>query len=244
VQAVQSAGRTGLTGTLINTAAVIAGAVLGTFLGNRLPERVRQTVMAGIGLITLVLGMQMAMGTGNILVVLASIVLGGMLGEWLRIEDALEGLGRKFEAAASRYPALTRGSFTKGFVTASLVFCIGPMTFLGSIQDGLTGNYRLLAIKSMLDGFVGLTFAASMGFGVAFAAVTVLVFQGALSLGAGLFSEILTDGMVTEMTATGGVIILGIGLLLLDVRKLRIGNYLPALVIAPLIEAARSAIWG
>jgi uncharacterized membrane protein YqgA involved in biofilm formation len=232
-----------VTGTLINTAAVIAGAFVGTVLGDRLPERVRQIVVYGIGLITIVLGVQMALGTLNILIVLASITLGGILGEWLRIEDRLNGLGRKFELVAGRYPILTRGSFTKGFVTASLVFCIGPMTFLGSIQDGLTGNYRLLAIKSMLDGFIGLTFAASMGFGVAFAAVTVLVFQGSLSLGAGLFQNLLTDGMITEMTATGGVIILGIGLLLLDIRKLRIGNYLPALILAPLLEAARSALF-
>jgi uncharacterized membrane protein YqgA involved in biofilm formation len=233
-----------LTGTLINTAAVIVGAVAGTFLGDRLPGKVRQTVISGIGLITLVLGMQMALGTGNILIVLGSIALGGMLGEWLRIEDRLEKLGERFEKSAERFPLLTRGDFSRGFVTASLVFCIGPMTFLGSIQDGLTGNYRLLAIKSMLDGFVGLAFAASMGFGVAFAAVTVLVFQGSLSLGAGLFQNILTEGMIAEMTAAGGVIILGIGLLLLDIRKLRVGNYLPALVLAPLFEALRFMLWG
>lgn len=196
----------------------------------------------GIGLITLVLGMQMALTTGNILVVLLSIMIGGMLGEWWDLEERLNSLGRSFEKAASRYPMLTRGDFTRGFVTASLVFCIGPMTFLGSIQDGLTGNYRLLAIKSVLDGFAGLAFAASMGFGVAFAAVTVLVFQGGLTLGAGFLRDVLTDGMIVEMTATGGVMILGIGLMLLEIKKVKVANYLPALLIAPFMEHLRSLL--
>ncbi|OPL19197.1 MAG: hypothetical protein AVO35_12150 [Candidatus Aegiribacteria sp. MLS_C] len=231
-----------MTGTLLNTAAVIAGAGLGTLLGDRLPDRIRQTVIYGIGLITLVLGMQMALTTGNILVVLLSIMLGGMLGEWWRLEERLNGLGRSFEKAASRYPMLTRGDFTRGFVTASLVFCIGPMTFLGSIEDGLTGNFRLLAIKSVLDGFAGLAFAASMGFGVAFAALTVLVFQGGITLGAGFLQEVLTESMITEMTATGGVMILGIGFLLLDIKKVKVANYLPALAIAPLLDLLRTAL--
>lgn len=222
--------------------AVLAGAGLGTFLGDRLPGRVRQTVIYGIGLITLVLGMQMALATGNILVVLLSIILGGILGEWWRLEDRLNSLGRSFEKAASRHPLLTRGDFTRGFVTASLVFCIGPMTFLGAIQDGLTGNYRLLAIKSVLDGFAGLAFAASMGFGVAFAAITVLLFQGGISLGAGFLQDVLTDSMILEMTATGGVMILGIGILLLDIRKIKVANYLPALVIAPLLDLLRQTL--
>jgi len=222
-----------MTGTLINTAAAFAGAGLGTLLGDRLSQGIRNTVMTGIGLLTLVLGLQMALMTQNIIVVLLSIVLGGILGEWWHIEESLNCLGRRFEKAASRYPFLTRGDFTKGFVTASLVFCIGPMTFLGSIQDGLTGNFRILAIKSVLDGFAGMAFAASMGFGVAFAAVTVLVFQGILTLGAGSLQNILTDPMITEMTATGGVMILGIALVLLDVKKVKVANYLPALVLAP-----------
>jgi len=231
-----------LTGTLINTATVIAGAGLGTLLGDRLPDRIRQTVIYGIGLITLVLGMQMALTTGSILVVLLSIMLGGILGEWWTLEERLNGLGRSIEKAASKYPVLARGDFTRGFVTASLVFCIGPMTFLGSIQDGLTGNFRLLTIKSVLDGFAGFAFAASMGFGVAFAAITVLLFQGGITLGAGFLNEVLTDSMIVEMTATGGVMILGIGLLLLDIKKVKVANYLPALVIAPFMEFLRSTL--
>jgi uncharacterized membrane protein YqgA involved in biofilm formation len=229
-----------LTGTLINTATVMVGAGLGTLLGDRLPDRIRQTVIYGIGLITLVLGMQMALTTGSILVVLLSIMLGGILGEWWKLEERLNSLGRSIEKAASKYPVLARGDFTRGFVTASLVFCIGPMTFLGSIQDGLTGNFRLLTVKSVLDGFAGFAFAASMGFGVTFAAITVLLFQGGITLGAGFLNEVLTDSMIVEMTATGGVMILGIGLLLLDIKKVKVANYLPALIIAPFMEFIRS----
>jgi uncharacterized membrane protein YqgA involved in biofilm formation len=132
-------------------------------------------------------------------------------------------------------PFLARGDFVRGFVTASLVFCVGPMTVLGSIQDGLTGDFTLLAIKSVLDGFAGLAFAASLGMGVTFSALTVLIFQGALSLGAAPFQTILTDSMITEMSATGGVIILGIGLLILEIKRIKVGNFLPALLIAPIL---------
>jgi uncharacterized membrane protein YqgA involved in biofilm formation len=166
-----------------------------------------------------------------------SIVMGGILGEWWRLEERLDGAGKWLEAKASRFPFLARGEFTKGFVTASLVFCVGPMTILGSFQDGLSGDCTLLAIKSVLDGFSALAFAASMGMGTTFAAVTVLVYQGVLTLGASLFQNILTDAMITEMTATGGVMILGIGLLLLEIKRVRVANFLPALAIVPLLVA-------
>jgi len=233
-----------MTGTLLNVAAVLLGGTLGALLGDRLPERIRQIVMQGVGLVTLVVGMSMALGTNNVLLVLGSVCIGGILGEWWRIEDRLEGAGRWLEARASQVPFLARGDFVRGFVTASLVFCVGPMTILGSIQDGLSGDYTLLALKSVLDGFAGLAFAASLGMGVTFAslgmgvtfsAVTVLLFQGALTLGAAPFQAILTESMITEMSAAGGVIILGIGLLLLEIKRIKVGNFLPALFIAPLL---------
>ena len=224
-----------MVGTLINIVTVIVGGSLGTLLGERLPAQVRHVVMQGVGLVTLVVGMDMALGTQNILLVLGSILIGGILGEWWRLEERLDSAGQWLEAKAARFPLLTRGQFTKGFVTASLVFCVGPMTVLGSIQDGLVGNYELLAIKSVLDGFAALAFAASMGIGVTFAAVTVLLYQGTLTLGAALFQNVLTDPMVTEMTAAGGVIILGIGLLLLEIKKVKVASFLPALAVAPLL---------
>ena len=224
-----------MVGTLINVVTVIVGGSLGALLGERLPTQVRHVVMQGVGLVTLVVGMDMALGTQNILLVLGSVLIGGILGEWWRLEERLDGAGQWLEAKAARFPLLTRGQFTKGFVTASLVFCVGPMAVLGSIQDGLVGNYELLAIKSVMDGFASLAFAASMGMGVTFAAVTVLLYQGTLTLGAGMFQNVLTDPMVTEMTAAGGVIILGIGLLLLEIKKVKVASFLPALAVAPLL---------
>lgn len=232
-----------MTGTIVNTVTVILGGVLGSLLGERLPDRIRNTVMHGVGLVTLALGIDMALGTDNILLVLSSILVGGILGEWWQLERRLEDLGQWLEGASGRFPFLTRGEFTRGFVTASLVFCVGPMTVLGSIQDGLSGDPTLLMIKSVLDGFSSLAFAASMGMGVTFAAATVLIYQGMLTLGAGLFQNILTDAMVTEMTAAGGVIILGIGILLLGIKRIKVANFLPALAVAPLLVAILER-WG
>lgn len=225
-------------GTLLNVVTVLIGGTLGARLGARLPNQMRETVMHGIGLMTLVIGVQMALGTRNILIVLASILVGGIVGEWLRVQARLDALGQMLEARFAR--GEQTGTFTRGFVTASLVFCVGPMTILGSIQDGLVGDYTLLAIKSMLDGFAGLAFASTLGIGVAFAALTVFVVQGGISLTAMLFGSALgsvtrTTPWVIEMTATGGVLILGIGLILLDLKSVRVGNLLPAIFIAPLL---------
>ena len=229
-----------MTGTILNTATVLLGGLLGTFLGDKLPDRIRSTVIHGISLVTLVVGMDMALGTENVVLVLGSIAVGGILGEWWRLDERLNRFGEWLEARASRYPILARGDFTRGFVTASLVFCVGPMSVLGAIQDGLTGDYALLSIKSVLDFFASLAFAASMGMGVTFSALSVLIYQGTLSLGASLFQGILTEAMVTEMTAAGGVIILGLGLLLLDIKRIKVANFLPALVIAPTLVY----LWG
>jgi uncharacterized membrane protein YqgA involved in biofilm formation len=229
-----------LTGTLLNIATVLLGGTLGSLLGERLPPRIRQIVVQGIGLVTLAVGMDMALDTGNVLLVLGSMLIGGILGEWWQLEQRLNGIGRWLEAKAARFPFLTRGQFIRGFVTASLVFCVGPMTILGSIQDGLSSDYTLLAIKSVLDGFAALAFSAAMGMGVAFAAIAVFLIQGSLTLGASLFQNVLTDPMVAELTATGGVIMLGLGLLLLEIKEMRVANFLPALVIAPLL----TALWG
>jgi len=227
-----------LTGTIINVITVIIGGTLGTFLGARLPEKMRDTVMSGLGLMVAVIGMQMALSSRNILIVLGSILVGGMIGEGLGIQAGLDALGRKLEARFAH--GGEAGKFTRGFVTASLLFCVGPMTILGSIQDGLIGDYNLLAIKSTLDGFAALAFSSTLGIGVAFAALTVFIIQGALSLAAMFLGSALgavtrETTWVVEMTATGGVLILGISLILLDLKQVRVGNLLPAIFIAPLI---------
>ncbi|MBC7264854.1 MAG: DUF554 domain-containing protein [Chloroflexi bacterium] len=230
-----------MTGTILNAITVIIGGTLGTLLGSRLPENMRQSVLHGLGLVTLVVGIGMTRETQNILIVMFSVLLGAILGEWWRIEERLNALGDAIKARVAMGTGGT-STFTEGFVVASLVFCVGPMTILGSIQDGLTGDYHLLAIKSVLDGFAALAFSSSLGVGVVFAAVTVLVYQGSLSLLAGLAQTALTQPMIAEMTATGGVLIMGIGLLLLDIKRLRLSNFLPAIFIAPLLVALLNAL--
>jgi hypothetical protein len=237
-------------GTLLNIATVLIGGALGLLFGSRLPERVRQTVVAGLGLFTLAIGLQMFLSTQNAIIVLGSLLVGGLLGEWWRIEDGLRGLGafleRRFtgrQAPADGQPPAQRDRFIKGFLTASLVFCVGPMTILGSIQDGLTGNYQTLAIKAVLDGFAALAFASTFGVGVLFSVLVILVYQGGLSLLAAQADAVITEPMMAEMTAAGGVILLGIALSsLLEIKPIRVGNFLPALLVAPLIVALLAAL--
>lgn len=224
-----------MTGTLVNTATVLAGGTLGSFLGAGLPYRMKETVITGMSLVVIVLGFQMALETGNILIVLGSVALGGIVGELLGIQRRLDKLGDVLERKAAVSSLLSRGKFSQGFVTASLVFCIGPMTVLGSIQDGLTGDSSLLLVKSMLDGFAAMAFASVFGMGVTASALVVLLVQGTLTLGASFFSGFLTAEMVTEMSAAGGVIMLGISVHMLELKKIRLANYLPALAFAPLI---------
>ena len=219
-------------GTLLNVATVLIGGGLGTLLGQSLPERVRQTVMHGLGLVTLAVGLRMALSTANVLIVMGSILLGGILGEWWRIEDGLQALGDRLQ---ERMKVGSTGTLAQGFVTASLIFCVGPMTVLGSIRDGMLGDYSLLAIKSLLDGFASLALASSLGIGVLFSAVTVLVVQGGIALLAKLAQFGMSEPMITEMSATGGVIIMGIGLILLDLKRIRVGSFLPGILIAPLV---------
>lgn len=229
-----------MTGTILNVVTVLIGATIGVLLGARFPEKVRQTVMAGLGIMTLIVGVSMAI-PGNALIVLFSLLIGGILGEVLDIDGKLNALGRWLEARFSR--GEQAGNFTKGFVTASLVFCVGPMTILGSIQDGLVGDYRLLAIKSLLDLFAGLAFASTLGIGVAFAGVTVFIVQGGIALlsmlvGSSLGAITRETPWVVQMTATGGAVIIGISLLLLDLKRIRVANFTPAILIAPLIQVA------
>lgn len=220
-------------GTLINVGTVLVGGTLGLMLGSRVPERIRETLMNGIGLVTLVIGVQMALSTKNILYVLGSVLLGGLIGEALRLDDRLQSLASRLESRV--VGKNEEGLFARAFITASLVFCVGPMTILGSFFDGLNGNFQLLAAKSILDGFAALAFASSLGFGVLFSIITILLYQGGLTLGAGLLKPLLTDAMISEMTAVGGVLMLAIGLGLLDLKRIRVANFLPGLIIAPVL---------
>lgn len=228
--------RAPMTGTLINVAAVLAGTLVGTLVGDRLAEGVRRRVLDGLGLVTLVVGIDLALAwrETNALYVLGGVLLGGAVGELLRIEDRIEGIGDRLQAWVARRRDGAH-HVSEAFLTASLLFCVGPLTIVGSIQDGLTGDYQALATKSMLDGFAAIALAASLGPGVAFAALTVLVVQGGITLAAGLFEGLLAEGSeaLAALVSAGGVLIIGIALKLLEVRDVRVGNFLPALLIAP-----------
>lgn len=233
-----------MVGTLLNVLAILVGGGLGALFGERLPARVRQSVLSALGLFTLALGLQMAFKSQNSLITLGSVLVGGLLGEWWQIEAGLQRLGAWLEARFAR-SATTEDTlrFVKGFVTASVLFCTGPLAILGAFQDGLSGNYQPLAIKAVLDGFAALAFAASLGAGVVFSALPILVYQGALTLLAAQAQALLSPAMITEMTAAGGLLIMGIGVgSLLELRPIRVANFLPALVIAPLIVAVLAGL--
>ncbi len=233
-----------MTGTLLNILTVLVGGGLGTLFGAKLPARLRETILWGLGLFTIAIGVKMTFDSQNALITLGSVLLGGLLGEWWQIDEGLNRLGGWLEARFARSSdAAGTARFIKGFVSASLVFCVGPLTILGSIQDGLTGNYQLLAIKAVLDGFAALAFSASLGVGVMFSAIIILLYQGGLSLLAAQAQSWLTAPVINEMTAAGGLLIMGIGFgALLELRPIRVANYLPALAIAPLIVAVLHAI--
>ncbi len=225
-----------LSGTLLNAATVLVGGILGTILGDRLPERIREQVVRGVGLFTLALGMKFALDTGNLLYLLGSIVLGGILGSLAGIDRRLNALGdalqRRFAAPGST------STVSEAFVTAAIVFCVGPLTFLGSLQNGLTGDSGLLTIKSVLDGFTAIALAATLGWGVLLTIAVILVYQGGLALGASVLAGLLSDAQLREMNAVGGLLILGVGLKLLGIRDVKVADFLPAILVAPLLVAA------
>lgn len=223
-------------GTFLNVAAILIGGGIGIFFGARLPEALKNTVVSALGLFVFASGIQMFLKTQNAMLVLTALVLGAILGEWWRIEDRMEALGQWLERKFTRGSGEKSSRFVRGFLSASLLYCTGPMAILGAITDGLRGDYLTLSIKSVLDGFITIAFSSTLGVGVLFSVIPVLVYQGSISLLAQQLTTILSDPMINEMTATGGVILSGLSLSsLLEIKKIRVGNFLPALIIAPLL---------
>ena len=225
-----------MTGTFINVIAILVGSGLGVLFGARLSDHLKSTVIAGMGIFTAAVGMQMFLKTESALVVLGALILGAILGEWLGIEDWLQNLGKWLEKQFSGNSEGNSSHFVRGFLAASVLYCTGPMAVLGSISDGLRGDYVTLSINSVLDGFFSLALASTLGIGVAFSALPVFAYQGGISLLAAQLNALVSTTMMNEMTATGGILLIGIGISnILELKKIRVGNFLPALIIAPMI---------
>ncbi len=218
-------------GTIVNALAILAGGILGALLGGVIKEKSRDTVMHGLGLSVAVVGLTMALKTDNPLIVIASLVLGGLVGEWLDIEG---NLYRGAALVEKRY-VRGKGGLAQGFVTTSLIYCVGAMAIMGSLESGMTGNHATLYAKAMLDGVSAVVFASTLGLGVALSSLSVFVYQGAITLLAAWISQWLTPAAVIEMTATGGILIVAIGLNVLEIKKVRVGNLLPAILLAVLL---------
>lgn len=215
-------------GTIVNTGTVVGGALIGVLIHSRMPERITRTTFQGIGLFTLYIGFTMAAKTGNVLIMVFSIVLGAIFGELLNLEARME----KVSEWGKRKVGSKNDKFTEGFVTAFMLFCMGSMTILGSIEEGLGGEPTLLLAKSFLDGFGAVALASSLGIGVLFSAVPLLIYQGGLTLLAGLVQGYLTEPIINEVSAVGGLMLIGLGITILEIRKMKILNLLPALVFA------------
>jgi len=227
-------------GTALNTGTVLAGAAIGLSLGRVIPASLQRTIRAGLGLFVAVYGIQMTLRTRNPLILLISVLLGVVIGELLHLDDGVQALGRWAERRTRRDGEPGRVSLA--FVTTSLLFCVGPLTILGSFLDGTRGDVTVLAVKAVLDGFSSIVYAVTLGWGVILSAVSVLVVQGSLTLIAFLVHVGLSEPETAELTAAGGIIVLGIALGLLDLKVIKVANFLPALVVAPLLAGALQAV--
>ena len=219
-------------GTLTNVATVVAGTLMGMALKQRIPEKISHAVMQGLGIFTVFIGFNMAFETQNMLVVLFSIVIGTAIGTALDVAGRLERAATRIE---TRFAGKGSGSgLAAGFLAASLLFCVGPMSIIGSIEDGLVGNYQILMTKALMDGVSSIVFGATMGVGVALSALTILVYQGGLTLAAAAVKGLLSDAAMTEMTAVGGLLIVAIGLNMLEIKRIRVADMLPAIFLVVL----------
>ena len=229
-----------MTGTIINIITVLIGSSVGLLIRSKIPENYKLILLQAIGLLTLVIGLQMALKTQEILIMMSALLFGAISGQFIdinsKIENFAEKLKNKFASHNDKY-------FSEGFITASIIFCVGPMTILGALNDGLKGDYELLAIKSILDGFTSIALSATFGIGVMFSILTIIIIQGGISLFASHADAFLSDVMISEMTAVGGVMIIAIGIVILDIKKIKVANFLPALIYSPLFVYLKNIIF-
>ncbi len=219
-------------GYLANTVTVLTGSGLGLLIGTRPPKSVKKIILSGLGLSTIIIGTQMALETQKLILIVGSLVGGGIIGQIVGIEEWLERVGERLK----RRVGSSSSTFVLGFVTASLLFCSGPMTLVGSLEDGFARNADLIYIKSLMDGAAAIALTATMGIGVIFSALTVFIIQGTLTYLGMAVGDFMGPGVMNEVSAVGGVLILGIGFNILDIAKIKVGNFLPALIVAALLS--------
>jgi len=219
-------------GTLINSASIILGGIIGLILGSRLSKNITGIVFQSLGLIVLLLGITMAVKTSNIMILFFSIVLGSLLGEWIDIDKRLNSLGEKIR----RKIKIGNKKFTEGFIAASLLFCIGALAILGPIEEGLGNPPNILLVKSGLDGFASIAFASAFGIGVVFSFIPVLIYQGTITLLAYSLQSFFTEIMINEITAMGGLLLIGLSINILEIKKLKIANMLPGLIVVIILS--------
>lgn len=217
-------------GTIVNTIAIIAGSLLGLMFRGGIPKKYHVTIMQALSLAVILIGLKMALKTEDILLIIFSLVIGSLMGEFIKIEDRLENLGKFFETRFSK----ADNGLAKGFVVTSLIYCVGSMAIVGSLESGLTGNHQTLFAKSALDGLSSVIFASSLGIGVLFSSISVFLYQGFITLTATLIKPFLVGEVINQMSAVGGLLIIAIGINLLEIQKIKVGNMLPAIFI-PLV---------
>ncbi|MGM7723397.1 DUF554 domain-containing protein [Metabacillus sp. Hm71] len=224
-----------LFGSIMNAIGIIAGTMLGLFL-RRIPEQMKQTVMIAIGLSVVILGVDMALKSDNFFIVIVSLVVGTVIGEWLRIEDHLHHVGNVLERKLGKSES---GNIAQGFVTATLIFVVGAMAIVGALDSGLRQDHAVLLTKSMIDSFTSIVLASTLGIGVLFSAIPVFIYQGGISLFANVIHQFLSDSLlnilIAELTATGGVLIFAIGINMLGIKQIRVANLLPSILIVTII---------
>ncbi len=225
-------------GTVVNTVAIIAGSLLGLIFRGGIPKKYNVTVMHAISLAVILIGVKMALKTEEILLVILSLVIGSLIGEFLKIEDRLEDLGKLVQTRFSKFGS----GIAQGFVVTSLIFCVGSMAIVGSLESGLSGNHQTLYAKSVLDGVASVIFASSFGIGVLFSSVSVFVYQGLITMTAFLIKPFLISTIINQMSSVGGLLIIAIGLNLLEIQKIKVGNMLPAIFIPLLYYMLRQLV--
>ncbi len=224
-------------GTLVNSGVIILGSLIGLLLKRGLPEKWQETMINSIALCVFIIGIQMAMKTDNIIIVIISLVIGSIIGEIIDIEEGMNGLGAWLGSKLSKESGSIAGQIAEGFVNSSILFCTGAMAIVGSIQDGLSGDCSTLFAKATLDGIIALILTANVGVGVMLSAITVGVYQGSITLMAGFVEPYITEVILQEITASGGVMIMAIGTNMLRITKIRIGNMLPGMLVAAVLAS-------